>query len=69
MPSNLVVRCFSVSADGYGAGPGQDIDNPMGVDGMKLHEWVLPTRFFQKVLLNKDGGTTGPDNDFAAPST
>ena len=65
MPSNLVVRCFSVSADGYGAGPGQDIDNPMGVDGMKLHEWVLPTQFFQKMLFNKEGGTTGPDNDFA----
>jgi dihydrofolate reductase len=66
MPSNLVVRCFGVSADGYGAGPNQDIDNPMGVDGMKLHEWVLPTQFFQKMLFGKDGGTTGPDNDFAA---
>jgi dihydrofolate reductase len=66
MPSNLVVRCFSVSADSYGAGPDQDIDNPMGVGGMALHEWVLPTQFFQKVLLGKDGGTTGPDNDFAA---
>src|SRR6201986_5418000 len=65
MPSNLVVGCFSVSADGYGAGPGQDIDNPMGVGGMALHEWVLPTDFFQKMLLNKDGGTTGLDNDFA----
>ena len=66
MPSNLVVRCFSVSADGYGAGPNQDLDNPMGAGGMKLHEWVLPTRFFQKMSFNKDGGTTGPDNDFAA---
>jgi dihydrofolate reductase len=66
MPSNLVVRCFSVSADGYGAGPNQDIDNPMGVDGMKLHQWVLPTETFQKMLFGKDGGTTGPDNDFAA---
>ncbi len=65
MPSKLVVRCFSVSADGYGAGPNQDIDNPMGVGGMALHEWVLPTQFFQKKLFNKDGGTTGPDNDFA----
>jgi dihydrofolate reductase len=66
MPSNLVVRCFSVSADGYGAGPNQDIDNPMGVGGMALHEWVFPTQSFQKVLLHKQGGTTGPDNDFAA---
>ena len=65
MPSKLVVRCFSVSADGYGAGPNQDVDNPMGVGGMALHEWVLPTQYFQKMLFNKDGGTTGPDNDFA----
>ena len=61
----LVVRCFSVSADGYGAGPNQDINNPMGVGGMALHGWVFPTRMFQKTLLGKVGGTTGPDNDFA----
>src|SRR5215510_9970599 len=61
----LVVRCFSVSADGYGAGPTQDIDNPLGVGGMSLHEWVFPTRTFQK-MFGKDGGTTGPDDDFAA---
>jgi dihydrofolate reductase len=66
MPSNLVVRCFSVSADGYGAGPDQDINDPLGVGGMALHEWVFPTQTFQKMLLNKDGGTIGPDNDFAA---
>jgi dihydrofolate reductase len=62
----LVVRCFSVSADGYGAGPNQDTDNPLGVGGMALHEWVLPTRTLQKMLFGKDGGTTGPDDDFAA---
>jgi dihydrofolate reductase len=65
MSSKLVVRCFSVSADGFGAGPSQDIDNPMGVGGMALHEWVLPTRTFQKMLFGKDEGTTGPDDDFA----
>jgi dihydrofolate reductase len=66
LPGKLVVRCFSVSADGYGAGPNQDIDNPMGVGGMALHEWVFPTRTLQKTLLGKDGGITGPDDDFAA---
>jgi dihydrofolate reductase len=65
-PPKLVVRCFSVSADGHGAGPNQDLDNPMGVGGMALHEWVFPTRTFQKVLFGKDEGTTGPDDDFAA---
>ena len=66
MSTKLVVRCFSVSADGFGAGPNQDLDNPMGVGGMALHEWVFPTRTFQKVLFGKDEGTTGPDDDFAA---
>ena len=63
--SKLVVRCFGVSADGYGAGPNQSLDNPMGVGGMALHEWVFPTRTFQKMLFGKDDGTTGPDDDFA----
>ena len=62
----LVVRCFSVSADGYGAGPSQDVNNPLGVGGTALHEWVFPTRTFQKIHAGKDGGTTGPDDDFAA---
>lgn len=64
--SKLVVRCFGVSADGYGAGPNQDIDNPLGVGGMALHGWVFPTRTFQKIHSGNDGGTTGPDDDFAA---
>jgi dihydrofolate reductase len=64
--SKLVVRGFSVSLDGYGAGPNQDINNPLGAGGMALHEWVLPTRTFQRMIFGKDGGTTGPDDDFAA---
>ena len=63
--SKLVVRCFSVSADGYGAGPGQDADNPLGVGGLGLHEWIMPTQTLQRVLFANDAGTTGPDDDFA----
>jgi dihydrofolate reductase len=63
--AKLRVNCFSVSIDGYGAGPGQNLDNPMGVGGMPLHEWVLPTRTFQAMFGN-DGGTSGIDDDFAA---
>ena len=63
--TKLRVNFFSVSIDGYGAGPGQNLDNPMGVGGMPLHEWVLPTRTFQAMFGN-DGGTTGIDDDFAA---
>ncbi|MGE3831776.1 MAG: dihydrofolate reductase family protein [Parvibaculaceae bacterium] len=61
----LRVQCFSISLDGYGAGPDQSLDNPMGAGGMKLHEWVLPTRTFQK-MFGKEDGTTGIDDDFAA---
>ena len=51
--SKLVVRCFSVSADGYGAGPGQDADNPLGVGGLGLHEWIMPTQTVQKDTVRK----------------
>lgn len=64
----LVVRCFSVSIDGYGAGVEQSIGQPLGVGGESLHRWFVPTRTFQKQVLGKDGGTTGPDDDFAARS-
>jgi dihydrofolate reductase len=64
--SKLVVRSFTVSIDGYGAGPNQDASNPLGVGGLALHEWAFRTRTFQRVLFGKDGGDTGPDEDFAA---
>ena len=63
--SRLRINCFSVSADGFGAGPDQSMANPMGVGGMALHEWVFPTRTFQKMFGN-DAGTTGVDEEFAA---
>jgi dihydrofolate reductase len=62
--SKLRVNCFAVSLDGFGAGPDQSLDNPLGVGGMNLHQWFLPTRTFQKMQGNADG-TTGVDNDFA----
>jgi len=62
----LRVQCFSISLDGYGAGVGQTLENPLGVGGMALHQWVFPTRTIQTMLLGKEDGTTGPDDDFAA---
>jgi dihydrofolate reductase len=59
------VHCFAISIDGFGAGPGQDLNNPLGVGGGALHEWVMPTRTFQRMFGSK-GGTTGIDDDFAA---
>ena len=61
----LGVNCFSVSLDGFGAGPNQDLQNPLGVGGMALHDWFFSTRTFQKVH-GTGGGTTGIDDDFAA---
>jgi dihydrofolate reductase len=63
--SKLRVHCFSISLDGYGAGPRQDRESPLGVGGGALHDWFVPTRTFQRVIGN-DGGTTGPDDHFAA---
>jgi dihydrofolate reductase len=60
------VESFAISIDGYGAGPTQDIDNPLGVGGTALHEWAFPTSTFQRSVLGAEGGTTGIDDDFAA---
>ena len=60
------VDCFTISLDGYGAGPNQDIDNPLGVGGTELPRWLFPTRTFQQTLFGADCGTTGIDDDFAA---
>jgi dihydrofolate reductase len=61
----LRVHCFTISLEGYGAGPNQDVDNPLGVGGIALHEWAFATRTFRK-MFGQDGGTTGIDDDFAA---
>jgi dihydrofolate reductase len=63
--AKLRVNAFSISLDGYGAGPEQSPDNPLGKGGEALHEWLVPTRTFQR-LYGKDEGTTGTDDDFAA---
>ncbi|WP_019936586.1 dihydrofolate reductase family protein [Bordetella sp. FB-8] len=52
------VQSLTISLDGYGAGPDQDLDNPLGIGGTELHQWLFPTRMFQKTLFGKDGGTT-----------
>jgi len=63
--SRLRVLAFSVSLDGFGAGPHQSLENPMGVNGMGLHQWALATRTFKK-MFGQDGGATGVDDAFAA---
>ncbi|MCX6134299.1 MAG: dihydrofolate reductase family protein [Ignavibacteriales bacterium] len=59
------MESFSVSIDGFGAGPNQNLENPLGAGGRRLHEWAFTTRTFQQ-MFGKDGDTTGTDADFAA---
>ena len=63
--SKLRVNSFSISIDGYGAGPNQSLENPLGVGGESLHEWIVTTRAFQQMSGN-EGGTTGEDDEFVA---
>ena len=65
--SKLRVNGFSISLDGYGAGPGQDLDHGLGRGGETLHEWMVATRTF-KQLVGKEGGATGVDDDFTVRS-
>jgi len=60
------VESFTISLDGYGAGPNQDINNPLGTGGTDLHQWLIPTRTFQRAVLGNDDGTLGIDEDFAS---
>jgi dihydrofolate reductase len=66
--SKVRVAGFTISLDGYGAGPAQSIQSPLGVGGEELHGWMFPTRTFQTRVMGRDAGTTGPDDDFAARS-
>jgi len=64
--SKLRVESFTISIDGFGAGPDQSLENPLGVGGPALHGWLFPTRTLQSKLFGKDDGETGIDDDFAA---
>jgi dihydrofolate reductase len=63
--SKLRIHCFGLSLDGFGAGPGQSLEHPLGMGGMALHEWAFATRTFTQ-MFGGEGGTTGVDDDFAA---
>ena len=64
--TRIRVEGFTISLDGYAAGPHQDMQHPLGQRGTELHQWLLPTRTLQRNLLGAEGGTTGVDDDFAA---
>lgn len=61
------VAGFSLSVDGFGAGPEQSLENPLGQRGTELHKWFFGTTTF-RAMIGKEGGSTGPDEDYAARS-
>ena len=63
--SKLRVHCFSLSIDGFAAGPNHSREHPLGVGGEALHEWIFTTRTGRK-MLGMDGGTSGIDDDYVA---
>jgi dihydrofolate reductase len=65
--SRVRVLAFTISLDGYGAGPHQTLEQPMGAGGETLHPWMLPTRTFRS-MMGGEGGSTGVDDDFARRS-
>jgi dihydrofolate reductase len=64
--SKVRVHNFSISLDGYGAGPDQSVDAGLGIGGERLHDWFVATRTFRANARMGEGGTTGIDDDFAA---
>jgi dihydrofolate reductase len=65
--SKVRVAAFSISLDGFGAGPRQDLNNPLGVRGPELLAWFMNTEAFKK-MHGQTGGIQGVDNDFAQRS-
>jgi dihydrofolate reductase len=63
--TRIRVNCLSLSLDGYVAGPDQSLDNPLGVGGPPLHQWIVGTRTFQ-AMVGEEGGGAGIDDDYAA---
>ena len=63
--TKLRVESFTISIDGFGAGPNQSLEKPMGVGGNALHGWAMATRTFQEKVFGNKGGEAGIDDDFA----
>lgn len=61
----LRVESFAISVDGFGAGPSQCLEKPLGEGGENLHTWAFQTATFRKKVLGLDGGSTGVDDAFA----
>jgi len=65
--SRICVAGFSLSVDGFGAGPDQSLENPLGRRGEELHHWAFPTKSF-RTMFGEPGGSEGVDDDYARRS-
>src|SRR4051794_11264826 len=69
MAQRLRVHAFTISVDGFGAGPDQTLEQPLGAGGEDLHQWFIPTRTFQQVVMgipDPESNADGIDEKFAA---
>jgi dihydrofolate reductase len=62
--SKVRVGGFSISLDGFGAGPEQSLEAPLGKRGQELHQWLYGTRFFH-TMTGREGGSEGVDQAYA----
>lgn len=63
----VIVSGFSLSIDGFGAGPDQSLNDPLGRRGLELHEWFFGTKFF-RAMTGRGGGADGVDENYATRS-
>lgn len=63
--TKLRVSNFSISVDGFGAGPNQSLETPLGIGGEALHDWMVKTNTFKRLYGSGDG-ETGIDDDLTA---
>jgi dihydrofolate reductase len=63
--SKVRVAAFSLSVDGFGAGPEQSMQDPLGKRGTEMFQWFFHTRTF-RAMQGKDDGSQGIDEDYAA---
>lgn len=59
---SLVIANTSVSLDGYVAGPEQSLDDPIGVGGDRLHQWMLDSPAFYSNDVIPAGQRTADDD-------
>ena len=59
---NQVTAQISVSLDGFVAGPNQSLENPLGENGMRLHQWVFATESWRREH-GLEGGSANVDSD------